>query len=198
MVPWDDLVLVGRIARPRGLRGELVVNPSTDFPETRFAPGRRVFVKTGDDVRTLTIASFWLQQGRPIIGVEGVESLTAAEPLAGAELRVPTSELEPLPTGTFYHHDLIGCVVTKAGGQRIGAVVAVDGDAEASRLVVQTPRGDVMIPLVAPICVAIDVAARKITIEPPPGLIDLDEAAEVGGPASVPPSRRAKEPGPRS
>lgn len=188
---WDDLVLVGRIARPRGLRGELVVNPSTDFPETRFARGRRVFVKTGDDVRALTIASFWLQQGRPIIGIEGVESLTAAEPLAGAELRVPISELEPLPAGTFYHHDLVGCVVTTVGGQRIGAVVSVDGDAETSRLVVKTPRGDVMIPLVAPICVAIDVAAREITIEPPAGLVDLDEAAEVGGPSRAP-SRRTK------
>jgi 16S rRNA processing protein RimM len=90
------------------------------------------------------------------------------------ELRVPVGELEPLPDGMFYRHDLVGCRVETAGGQAVGDVVKVEGDLGASRLVVDGPGGEVLVPLAQAICVVIDIAARRIVVDPPEGLLELN------------------------
>jgi hypothetical protein len=74
------------------------------------------------DVEPVTIASVRFHQGRPIVGFDGVETMDDAEALVGAELKVPESELPPLPGGTYYRHDLVGCEVTDTDGQAIGRV----------------------------------------------------------------------------
>ena len=113
---WEAMAVVGLIARPHGLRGQLVVNPETDFPEERFRPDAQVFTRRGDVVQALTITTVRFQQGRPVIGVSGVDDMDAALQYSGAELRVPVEWLAPLPDGMFYRHDLIGCrVVTQSG-----------------------------------------------------------------------------------
>jgi 16S rRNA processing protein RimM len=100
--------------------------------------------------------------------------MDAAEALAGTELRVTVDELQPLPAGSFYHHDLIGCSVETPRGERIGTVINVDGDAAGSRLVVQGGDGEILIPLVDGICVNVDVQDRRIVVEPPEGLLDVN------------------------
>jgi 16S rRNA processing protein RimM len=80
-----------------------------------------------------------------------------------------------LPDGTFYHYELIGCEVRDTADRPIGHVAAVEGTMEMSRLVLAGDRGEVLIPLVADICIRIDVAARRITIDPPEGLLELNE-----------------------
>jgi 16S rRNA processing protein RimM len=97
-----------------------------------------------------------------------------AEALAGAELKVPESALAPLPEGTFYRHDLVGCEVRSAAGDTVGRVTDVEGPLERSRLVVAGNRGEVLIPLVAEICTRVDPAARVIVVNPPEGLLDLN------------------------
>ncbi|HVB37437.1 MAG TPA: PRC-barrel domain-containing protein, partial [Vicinamibacterales bacterium] len=87
---------------------------------------------------------------------------------------VPAADLMPLPDATFYRHDLIGCDVETVGGSPVGTVAAVEGTLEMSRLVVRSARGEVLVPLVAGICVLVDPAARKIVIDPPEGLLDLN------------------------
>jgi 16S rRNA processing protein RimM len=114
-------------------------------------------------------------QGRPIVALEGIDTMNDAEQLAGAELRIPAHTLEPLPEGTYYHFDLIGCEVRDTADRAIGCVTAVEGTMEMSRLVVAGERGEVLIPLVAHICRSIDVSSRKIVIDPPDGLIELNE-----------------------
>jgi 16S rRNA processing protein RimM len=94
--------------------------------------------------------------------------------LAGLELRVPVEELEPLPEGTFYHHDLVGCQVVTGGGDAVGTVEGVEGSVAGSRLVVAGARGEILIPLASDICRTIDVQGRKIVIDPPEGLLDLN------------------------
>ena len=170
MSNWDAMAVVGTIARAHGIKGQVIVNPETDFLEERFRPGATLFTERG--AITLTTARF--QNGRPVIGIEGVATMSDAEKLAGLELRVPVEELAALPPGTFYHHDLVGCEVETAGGTRVGAVKSVEGTAGGSRLVVAGTNGEIQIPLVADICRTIDVAGKRIVIEPPEGLLDLN------------------------
>jgi 16S rRNA processing protein RimM len=171
---WSAMALVGRIARAHGIRGQVIVNPETDFPEQRFRPGTKVFAKRGPAVDTLTVTTVRFQNGRPVIGFEGVQTMNDAETLAGLELRVPVEELAALPAGTFYHHDLIGCQVVTNRGEEVGTVEGVEGTAGGSRLVVAGARGEILIPLATEICRTIDVPGKRIVIEPPEGLLDLN------------------------
>jgi len=175
MVDWDDMVVVGRIARPHGLRGQVAVTPETDFVAERFRPGATVWTRLAGCEAQLTIASARIQNGRPVIGFEGLSSVEAVERLAGLELRVPEASLQPLEPGRYYEHQLVGCAVEDAEGGCVGTVVRVEGGAGGSRLVVQGPRGEILVPLAVGICVEVDVGGRRIRIDPPEGLLELNE-----------------------
>ena len=168
------MAAVGRIARAHGIRGQVIVNPETDFPEQRFRPGAKMFAKRGPAVDALVVTTVRFQNGRPVIGFEGVQTMNDAETLAGLELRVPVEELAALPAGTFYHHDLVGCQVVTNRGEEVGTVEGVEGTVGGSRLVVAGARGEILIPLATEICRTIDVPAKRIVIEPPEGLLDLN------------------------
>ena len=168
---WDAMAVVGTIARAHGIKGQVIVNPETDFLEERFRPGATLFTTRGPV--TLTTARF--QNGRPVIGIEGVETMNDAAQLAGLELRVPVEELAALPPDTFYHHDLVGCQVVTSGGDTVGTVARVEGAAGRSRIVVAGAKGEIQIPLVTDICRTIDVAGKQIVIDAPDGLLELNE-----------------------
>lgn len=177
VAPWDQMVVVGRVARSHGNKGAVIVNLDTDFPEARFRAGNVVRVQTGDGVRALRIATARFQSGRPVLTLEGVGTMGDAEALAGAELRVPEAELAELPPGTFYHHELVGCLVTTASGDVIGTVAAIEGASGAHRLLVQPPGDDrdpIDVPLAASICTEVDPQRRVIIVNPPEGLLDLN------------------------
>jgi 16S rRNA processing protein RimM len=165
-------LLVGRVARAHGNRGQVIVNLETDFPEERFRVGEVLLVGPAEAAHE--IASVRFHQGRPVVGFKGVETMNDAEALAGAELKVPAAAVGRLPDGVFYRHDLVGCEVRRAGGEAIGRVTGVEGPLERSRLVVAGSRGEVLIPLVEGICTRVDVEQRVIVVEPPDGLIDLN------------------------
>jgi 16S rRNA processing protein RimM len=171
---WDAMAVVGRIARPHGIRGQVIVNVETDFPADRFAVGAELFVNRSGRVETLTATTVRFQQGRPVIGFAGVGDMNAALELAGAELRVPIERLATLPDGTFYRHQLIGCSVETAEGVAVGVVSDVEGSMTGSRLVLNTPAGEVLVPLVAEICPLVDPGAKRIVIAPPDGLLDVN------------------------
>lgn len=170
------MVLVGRIARPHGIRGLVVVNPETDFIEDRFCVGATLWTRGADGAsEMLTISSFRLNGGRPLIGFAGFEQIEHVERLAGRELRVPEQELKPLEPGRFYHHELVGCTVETVDGRAVGEVERVEGGPGGSRLVVNGRGGEIQVPLATEICVGIDVGAKRIRINPPDGLLDLNE-----------------------
>jgi 16S rRNA processing protein RimM len=172
----QDLLLVGRIARAHGNRGQVIVNPETDFAEQRFQPGRQVLVgQEGGALTPRTIASVRFHLGRPILGLEGIETMNDAEAMAGTPLWLAAAAVEPLPEGTFYRHDLRGCEVRTVGGEVIGSVVDVGGVLERSWLVIAGRRGEVLIPLTEEICTRVDPAARVIEVAPPEGLLELNE-----------------------
>lgn len=173
------MVLVGRIARAHGLRGQVLVAPETDFVQERFAPGATVWTRSSSGDETLVITSARLQGGRAVVGFDGFDTIDAVERLVGQELRVPLDRLAPLEPHTYYHHELIGCVVETIGDAQVGTVTAVQGGAAGSLLVVAGARGEILVPLARDICVAVDVEAKRIRIAPPAGLLDLNEKRTV-------------------
>jgi len=172
---WEAMAAVGRIARAHGIRGQVIVNPDTDFPDERFTPGATLFTMRGGSLEALTLTTARIQNGRPVIGIAGVDTMNDAIALAGLELRVPVESLAPLPKGTFYHHELVGCQVVTGSGEMVGTVEKVEGTAGGSRLVVAGSRGEIQIPLADEICRTIDVAGKRIVIEPPDGLLEVNQ-----------------------
>jgi 16S rRNA processing protein RimM len=178
VIDWDQMALVGRITRPHGLRGQVVVHPETDFVDERFAEGATLWTRSAAGDEQLTIVSSRVQSGRPIVGFEGFARVEDVERLAGLELRVPEDSLQPLQPGTYYEHQLVGCAVETTAGDLVGEVAKVEGGGGASRLVMNGPRGEILIPLAVDICVEIDVSKRKIRIAAPEGLLELNETTK--------------------
>ena len=172
---WDEMILVGRIARPHGIRGQVLVTPETDFVEERFRTGATFWTRSARGEEVLKVNSARLQNGRPVMGFEGFDSIEDVERLAGLDLRIPEDALQPLADGAYYVHDLVGCAVETILGRQVGDVSRVDGGAGASVLTVEGPDGEVLVPLAADICVEVDIAARRIRIDPPEGLLELNQ-----------------------
>jgi 16S rRNA processing protein RimM len=173
MPAWAEMITVGRIVRPHGNKGHVVIAPDTDFVESRFEVGATVWRETG----TLVVTAMRVHDGRPIVGFDGFDSINAAETLRGVELRVPVEALPSLAPGQYWHHDLAGCRVTTVGGEAVGVVTKVDEG--ATPLLVVAPAegrgiGEILIPLADTVCRRIDVAAKVIEIDPPDGLLDLN------------------------
>ena len=170
---WDDMVLVGRIARPQGNRGEVIIDADTDFPDARFAEGGTVFVNRGGEAEPLTIAEFRMHGGRPVVRFGEMTSIDEAETLRGLEMRVPESALGELPEGMWYHHELLGCRVKTKDGRDIGKVVAIQGPTERSILEIEGPEGRALVPLAAEFC-RVDRDAKIVEIDPPEGLLEAN------------------------
>ena len=175
------MISVGRVARAHGNVGRIVIDPDTDFAEERFRPGNTVCVRRGGNVEPLVVRDVRFHRGRPIVGLDGVSTMSAAEALAGADVRVPAASLGRLPDGTFYYHELIGCRVETVEGRTVGTVASIEGGGEAHRLVVENGSTDVHVPLAAPICVRVDPRERVIVIDPPEGLIELNHSRRARG-----------------
>jgi 16S rRNA processing protein RimM len=122
----------------------------------------------------MAIRSAWMHQGRPVIALEGIETMTDAEALHGVELRVPPEALHALPAGSYYEHDLVGCTLMTEDGRSLGTVRAIERSGGPPRLIVGHGRDEFQMPLVDAFCVEIDVAGRRIVVRPPDGLIGLN------------------------
>lgn len=172
---WDAMLLVGIVARTQGIRGEVVVNATTDFIDERFGEGAELFGRPmpAGPIEKLTVARSRMHLGRPAVLFDGVASINDAERFTGWELRVPAETARKLPPHVYYHHELVGCVVRTVQGDEVGTVASVDGDGAAVRLVVTTARGQVLVPLTQAFC-TVDVGARCITIDPPEGLLEVN------------------------
>jgi 16S rRNA processing protein RimM len=194
---WDDMVLVGIVARTHGLRGHVVLNALTDFADERFKVGAVVWGRIAGAVTPLHIESMRMQGARPVVTFAGYDDLDRAEGLAGVELRIPEQALQPLADGSWYHHQLVGCAVVTDDGVHVGAVSKVEDGAGGTLLVVKGERGEILIPLAEEICTLVDVAEQRIQIAPPPGLLELNDLAGRPGLPPSPRLRRTGRPRPR-
>jgi 16S rRNA processing protein RimM len=169
------MATVGRIVRPQGNRGEVVIQSETDFGADRFRPGERVETMRGDSIEELTVRSSREHDGRWIVGFEEIGSINDAEALRGLELKIPADSLRSLAAGRHYVHDLVGCRVETLSHDVIGTIADVHVGAGTPLLVVEGSRGEVLVPFVDEFCKRVDVAAKTVVIAPPDGLVGLNQ-----------------------
>jgi 16S rRNA processing protein RimM len=174
---WASMVTVGRIARPHGNRGWVVVNPETDFGAERFAVGAALHWNDGGQVRTMTVTASRAYDRRWVVHFDDLTTIDDAERLRDRELRIPADAVRPLGPGGFYEYDLVGCEVTTTAFRSLGRVERVQFGSGVPLLVVGVDDESVLIPLAADICRSIDVKAKRITVDLPPGLVELNRPA---------------------
>lgn len=169
-----DDVVIARIIKARGVRGEVACNIDTDFP-ARFASSSSVTVRMPDGTRlALAIETHWFHQRRVIVKFEGYDTMTAAETLVGGCLVIPEGDEFPLDDDQFYEHRLVGSMVITATGREVGRVTRLMRTGGTDLLVIEGNGGrEHLVPFADAICTEVDVGARRITIDPPDGLLDL-------------------------
>jgi 16S rRNA processing protein RimM len=168
MTPSADLVVVGRVVKPQGRRGEILVHPLSDRTD-RLESLDRVFVAgPGGEAREVRVTSSWPHKGRHVLKLEGVDSIDDAERLRGWSLGIAEKDLAPLPEGSYYHHQLKGLTVASDAGIEFGAVEDVlETGAGAPVLVVRGDRGETLIPLATDFVKKIDLAEGRMVVEEP-------------------------------
>jgi 16S rRNA processing protein RimM len=159
--------------KTHGLKGEVVAELLTDFPERFEDLDEVVVVSPGGEQKTTGIEDFWFQKDRVVLKLDGYDDIDAAKELIGHEFAVPESDRVQLEAGEFYDWELEGCTV-KVGDQSIGQVRSVMKTGGAEILVVSDESGnEKLVPFADSIVVAIDAAAKTIVVDPPEGLLDL-------------------------
>lgn len=171
MSEQEELIKIGQITSPHGVKGEVRVYPLTDFPE-RFTRLRKVLL--GPDARPVGIRCRGAVKNLIILQIEGVEDRDQADKLRLQYLQVPKSEVHPLPEGHYYVFDLVGLDVVDPDGQPIGKLVGVDSSSPAhDNYVVETaPRKRYMVPAVKTFVKEINLEKGHVVIQPIPGLLE--------------------------
>jgi 16S rRNA processing protein RimM len=176
-------VLLARIVRPQGRRGEVLADIFTDFPE-HFTERKRLYLRPSsvdakrDAMREITVESHWLHKGRVVLKFAQVDSIADAENLRGFEVVIPREERMPLEGDAVYVSDLLGVRVidiSRGGAEDAGEITDVEPEAAGpAMLVVRTPAGDeLLIPFVRAYLRKIDLQARRMEMELPLGLLAM-------------------------
>ncbi|MFB9837273.1 ribosome maturation factor RimM [Actinoallomurus acaciae] len=163
-------LVVGRIGRPHGVRGEVSVDVRTDDPAARFAPGSSLAT---EDAGTLTVETVRAHSGRLLVRFAGIDDRTAAEALRGLLLLVDSAEIPPSDDPEEFHdHELIGLAAVDPDGTELGEIVDVEHHGQ-DLLVLRRPSGDeALVPFVGAIVPTIDLPAGRVVLDPPPGLLE--------------------------
>jgi 16S rRNA processing protein RimM len=169
----EDWISIARIARPQGVRGEVIADLLTDFPN-RFAALDEVrLVRGGSVFATLQLENFWFHKGRVVLKFAGYDDANKADELRDASLVIHRDELVELEEDEYFLFDLEGCEVVTVDGQELGKVVKVEDFGAAPLLVIHNQGKEYMIPFTREICPEVDTAHKRIVANPPNGLLDL-------------------------
>lgn len=171
--PDSPLVAIAKLAKPRGLRGEIVGDVLTNFPE-RFDDLKTIaIVYPSGETRAGEIEKFWFQKGRIVLKFAGFDSIEAAETLRGCEICVPEAEAVELETDEYFDWELENCAVETLDGELIGTVKEVMRTGGTEILVVTGSAKEYLIPFAETICTEVDVENKLIKIDAPEGLLDF-------------------------
>ena len=166
-------LVIGRIARAHGIAGEVSVDVRTDSPDLRFAPGSRIDTEPAER-GPLTVSRARWHSGRLLVAFESVADRTGAEALRGTLLVADSASSPPVDDDEFWDHDLIGLEVASVAGEPVGVVADVLHPPGSDLLAVTRPDGsEVLVPFVRSIVPTVDVAARRLVVDLPDGLLDL-------------------------
>jgi len=169
----DDLVAVAKIARPKGLKGEVFADVLTDFPE-RFEGLKDITVVMPDsERRELKIEDLRFQKDRLVLKFDGYDSIESAELLRNAEICIFESEAVELDDDEYFDWQLEGCRVEKIDGETLGTVRELQRTGGTENLLVDGGDRDYLIPFAESICVEVDIEKKLIKVDPPEGLLDF-------------------------
>ncbi|MGA2908552.1 MAG: ribosome maturation factor RimM [Terracidiphilus sp.] len=187
--PTELWVWLARIRKPQGRKGEVFAEILTDFPD-KFKERRQLWLLAADVAaaaaaqapRQVELLNDWLHKGGVVLHFAGVDSITAAEALKGMVVAIPREERAALGEDEVYVGDLIGCVLVDVAGAEavhVGEIEAVDRSGGAAPLlVVRGAKGEVLVPFTKSYLRKIDLAAKKVEMDLPVGLVDLSQAEE--------------------
>ena len=169
---FSDLITIGRVVKPQGRKGEVVIEPFSDRPG-RFSELRRVFLPArGDGVAERQVEAHWPHKHREVLKLAGVDSIEDAERLRGMDVRIPEDELDVLPPDSYYHYQLRGLRVEDESGKELGTVADIlKTGAGADVLVVNGPDGESLVPLVSSFIKEVDLQAGRV-VAARPELVD--------------------------
>lgn len=185
VTPRASWVLLAKLIRPHGRRGDIVAEILTDFPE-RFHERSRLFLlppeQPGRRPREVRLENFWFQRSRIVFKLQGIDSINDAEALRGFDVAIPASERAPLDPDSVYVSDLIGCRVfdLNRGGDDVGEIVDIDRASSSTELLVLRRRtrragdSEVLIPFVKNYLVRIDLSERRVEMRLPDGLLEIN------------------------
>ena len=173
-----QFVAIARIVKPQGRRGEVAAEILTDFPE-RFEALKQAFLENpGAAPDPVAVEECWAHKGRIVLKLSGIDSIDAADRLRSRHVLIPREERREPGPQQHYLSDLIGCavVILRAGTEvAVGEVVDVQATGGTDLVHVKRPDGqEVLIPLAEAICLQIDTDAKRILIDPPEGLLELN------------------------
>lgn len=163
-------VRLGRVVRTQGLRGEFRIDPDSGDPAVLAKLAALAFGQGGDAV---AVVAGRTHKRQAVMKVAGVDTVEGAEALVGREVWARRDWMPPAPKGSYYWVDLVGCRVEDAQGAAIGPVIAVEDFGPHAILVVALANGEEgRIPFVEAIVTGVDLKARQVTVDPPPGLLE--------------------------
>ena len=165
---WPEFLIIGRILAPWGRRGELKVHSITDFPD-RFAPGHRVYI----DEKPLEIEGSRSHQQFLLLKLATIDCIEDAEQLRRKDISIPAVELSPLPPGEYYAFQLIGLDVITSDGVLLGQITDIISTASNDVYVVETDKGEALIPAIDDVVTCIDIDKGQMIIEVIEGLLPL-------------------------
>jgi len=164
---FAELVAIGRVVKPQGRKGEVLVEPLSDRPD-RFPALRAAYVPApGGGSRQVAVESCWPHKGRFVLKLEGVDSIDEAEGYRGLELRIGEEELAALPPGSYYHHQLKGLRVEDPEGRSLGVAAELMETGASPVLVVRGPGRELLIPLAEPFVRRVDLEGGRMVVALP-------------------------------
>jgi len=199
-------ITIARVMKVQGRHGELLTELHTDFPE-RFEQRRTLYAwQPSGERRQLQLEEYWPHKGGMVLKFEGVDSIEEAETLLRSEIQIPASERAELEEGACFVSDLLGCVVSNHdavnGDAELGHVADVNfGAGAAPLLIVKNDGGqEYMIPFVESFTKKLDLKGKRIEMQLPEGMLELDAPLGSGKSSSAgkkerPPAKRSKQVG---
>ncbi|MGD9588493.1 MAG: ribosome maturation factor RimM [Pyrinomonadaceae bacterium] len=169
----EEFVSIAKIARTRGLKGEVVADILTDFPDRFQGLENVTAVLPNGSKRELTIEGFFFQKDRIVLKFKGIDSIESGMELRDAEICIDEADAVDLDDDEFFDWELQGCTVVTTDGIEVGNVREVLRTGGTEVLLIDGPEKELMIPFAAAICVEVDVEDKRIVVDPPEGLLEF-------------------------
>ena len=171
----SDFLLIGKVAKPHGLRGQVKVHSYASSYENFFA-GRKVYLSQGEEMKTLLISEGKVQAHSVLLHFHGVDNRQQAEAISGCSLYIEQKDLQALPEGEYYWYQLIGSRVYNDQGRFLGILEEIFSTPAHDIWVIRDDKKEILLPAVEDFVISVDLPQREIRIrdlEDPSGGNDM-------------------------